>query len=81
MCHFYAHTFQCKHQSLTFAKFCRAAGLIQTPCATGHTWASIDVDGPCEECWVCFPDRVYATPQRIRKAKAAALRGGFARRV
>ncbi|KAF3770705.1 hypothetical protein M406DRAFT_32521, partial [Cryphonectria parasitica EP155] len=50
MCEYYAHTFRCRHQTFSFAKFCNSASLIQTPCADKTIWASIDMNGPCEEC-------------------------------
>lgn len=79
MCEYYAHTFQCKHQTLSFAKFCKPANLIQTPCARKGVWASIDMPGPCEECWMWFPDRVYATAQKIKKPRAGLHNGARAK--
>lgn len=67
MCEYYAHAFQCKHQTLTFARFCKPASLVQTPCARKDIWASLDVTGPCEGCWMWFPGRVYGTRHRITK--------------
>lgn len=75
MCQYYAHTFRCQHQTFTFAKFCKAASLIQTPCSRRKVWHNIDMEGPCEDCWVWFPDRDYDTPQQKNEEPKAPLQG------
>jgi hypothetical protein len=64
MCQYYAHLFTCKHQTLTFARFCRQANLIQTPCPKREVWQTIKMDGGCEECAMWFPEK-FAAPQQV----------------
>ncbi|KAL2888708.1 hypothetical protein HOO65_030209 [Ceratocystis lukuohia] len=57
MCQYYAHQFVCKHKSLSFARYCERAGLIQTPCQDRSIWQTIGMDNACEECIMYFPDK------------------------
>ncbi|KAK3359961.1 hypothetical protein B0T25DRAFT_515379 [Lasiosphaeria hispida] len=50
MCKYYAHSFACKHTSFTFARFCRDANMIQTPCGARDVWTTIRMDEACGEC-------------------------------
>jgi len=50
MCSYYAHAFDCKHVSLSFARFCRSASLIQTACARREVWHTIHMGHSCDEC-------------------------------
>lgn len=76
MCEYYAHIYQCKHQTYTFARYCKPASLIQTPCSLRGIWAKIDMDGVCDEC----PERVYVAP-KTKQAMIPPLHGGFAKRT
>ncbi|KAK3499371.1 uncharacterized protein B0T23DRAFT_369794 [Neurospora hispaniola] len=50
MCQYYAHVFTCKHVSLTFARFCPSASMIQTRCGERQIWQTIRMAESCEEC-------------------------------
>lgn len=50
MCRYYAHAFDCKHVSLTFARFCKPASLIQTPCGRHEVWHTIHMGDSCDDC-------------------------------
>ncbi|KAH7633067.1 hypothetical protein B0T09DRAFT_332791 [Sordaria sp. MPI-SDFR-AT-0083] len=50
MCQYYAHAFTCKHVSLTFARFCPSASMIQTRCGERQIWQTIRMAESCEEC-------------------------------
>jgi hypothetical protein len=56
MCKYYAHAFSCKHQTLTFARFCTPANFTQTPCAKRTIWHTIGMDEVCDECRIWYPD-------------------------
>ncbi|OLN84453.1 hypothetical protein CCHL11_08228 [Colletotrichum chlorophyti] len=66
MCQYYAHAFTCKHQSLTFARFCQPASLIQKPCGRRQVWQTICLDDACEECLTWFPDRYPSRRSRYQ---------------
>lgn len=50
MCQYYAHAFTCKHVSLSFARFCPSASMIQTRCGERQIWQTIRMAESCEEC-------------------------------
>ncbi|KAK3956085.1 hypothetical protein QBC32DRAFT_203738 [Pseudoneurospora amorphoporcata] len=50
MCQYYAHAFTCKHVSLTFARFCPSASMIQTRCGEREIWQTIRMAESCDEC-------------------------------
>jgi hypothetical protein len=58
MCHYYCHSFTCKHVTYAFARFCPDANFVQTPCPDILVWQTIRLDDDvCDECGVWFPDR------------------------
>jgi len=69
MCKYYAHDFKCKHTSYSFARFCRDANLIQTPCADRDVWQTIRMDDPCEQCKPWF-DSASSASHRERTRHA-----------
>lgn len=50
MCRYYAHVFSCKHVTLSFARFCKPASLIQTPCGRQDVWHTIHMGESCDDC-------------------------------
>jgi hypothetical protein len=52
MCHYYGHLYSCKHVTYALAKYCSAAGLVQTPCKKRSIWQNIRMGEECDECAV-----------------------------
>ena len=75
MCQYYAHAFPCKHTSYSFARFCRAANMIQTPCAERQVWHTLRMDEACDNCKTWYPEKAAALYQDTRQHNRAALRG------
>ncbi|KAK1754695.1 hypothetical protein QBC47DRAFT_403106 [Echria macrotheca] len=60
MCQYYAHAFLCKHTQYTFARFCRDANMIQTPCGDRAVWQTIQMHEACDDCKVWLGDSAAA---------------------
>jgi hypothetical protein len=52
MCHYYKHLYTCSHMTHAFAKYCSAAGLVQTECKKKNIWQTIKMGEACEDCGV-----------------------------
>jgi hypothetical protein len=50
MCHWYAHSYTCKHVTYALGKYCNPASLVQTPCKKKSIWQTIRMGEYCENC-------------------------------
>ena len=52
--------------TLTFARFCDKAALIQNPCGERHIWQTIPLDELCEDCGELYHQAQQAQGRRRR---------------